>query len=149
MSETMANRLREQAERAKTALANIKEASAEITQSVVETSETIGAAGLVGMLKGYLGKSDVMGVPIELAAGGALLALGAFGVGGASMTPHFVAMGRGPLASYAAQFGESFGRSLASKKAPAAKGEFPAAASGAEMDEANRWRQNIEGAAAA
>lgn len=148
ISQAAYDRINAEADRAKAALARVKEASTEVVAEAVSTSETLGAAALVGALKGYTGKNEVFGVPIELASGGALLLLGALGVGGSSYAPHLVAAGKGPLASWAATFGESFGRNMKAKSgspAPKAAGELVGAD---EYARAQAWRQNIENAAA-
>jgi hypothetical protein len=97
--------------RAKTA----REKSEGLVEGAVETVETVGGAYAMGLVQGrFPTRRDIMGVPLELATGAALIGASLLGLAGRS-SHHLHAFGNGALAAYAVKAGQDMGKKWASK----------------------------------
>lgn len=85
----------------------VVEKSREVVHEVVRTTESGSAAFLFGMAQGRYGGMEVMGVPMELAAGVGLKGI-AFFTGG-DLAPHLHAFGQGALDAYLTTVGRGVG----------------------------------------
>lgn len=107
-------------------LDRLKEKTEEMTGQVVQVVEVGAAAFGFGVIKGRWGAVEVVGVPVDLAAGVALHVLAFTGIAG-KYGEHMHSLANGALAVWAGQMGTGVGAKLLDKaNAPkaTAQGEF-------------------------
>lgn len=104
-----ANRLVAHTQQLESRLERLKSKGEEVATSLVRTAEVSGAAFAVGLINGRYGGFEVLGLPIDLAAGVTLNVLAHSKVGGAKSAPHLHALGDGALAVYFATLGRGVG----------------------------------------
>lgn len=89
-------------------IARVKQEAEATTEKVVRTAEVGGSAFAFGVLSGRTDGIELLGVPLELAAGIALNLGGYFGVAG-KMSDHLNNIGDGALAAYLVTMGHGIG----------------------------------------
>lgn len=121
-------RMKGEAERLKTRAKNALEKADSVVERVVRTVEVGASAFGFGVVQGKYGGVEVVGIPLELAAGAGLHLLAFAGIGG-HMSDHLHHFGDGALACYAATTGRGVGvewRKKAAQENGAGKGELSA-----------------------
>jgi hypothetical protein len=92
----------------KARLSNVRKEAEKATEKFVGTLEVTGAAFTMGMIQGRTGGIEIIGMPLELIAGG-LLNVGSYlGVAG-KHSDHLGNLGDGCLAAYAVTVGKGVG----------------------------------------
>lgn len=133
ISKAHVGRLAQRAEGLHKRLQRFKAQGEKSMEKVVRTVE-IGTAALgFGMVQGRYGSMEIVGVPVELAAGVTLNLLGHFGLAG-KHSDHLNNFGDGALAAYLTTVGKGVGTAMKLKSlgggAPAAPGQIQAPAKG-------------------
>lgn len=90
---------------------SIKEKAEEATEKLVTTAEVGAASFAMGVINGKTGGVELMGVPLELGVGGALVAVSMLGIAGKA-SHHLHNFGTGALASYLTTVGRGVGLSM-------------------------------------
>lgn len=131
-----ADELAEQISSKNGTISKLRAAARQVGPTLLHGAEAVGAAGLSGVAKGYLGdRIKVGGVDLRAAAAIGLGALGASQITeGNKMGTHLFAVGEGIAASLASEWGASWGHKMASKGAAAT----PSSAPPAETDAAGK-----------
>lgn len=113
------------------AIAKSEETMTHVVHGVEASAASFGFGVLQGRFasKGGLG---IMGVPIELAAGGALYLAAALGLGG-KMSEHFYALGQGALSAFTTTMGRGVGVKMLSSGGSTAAVHGEATLSPAEL----------------
>lgn len=88
-----------------------KGSAEKLTGQAIRAAEVGGAAFGVGLLNGRFGAVDIMGIPLDLAAGVALHGAAALGLAG-KYDEHIENVGNGVLAAYATKLGAGMGAQM-------------------------------------
>lgn len=121
ISRSDAERLLKTAQNARASIKRARERADEAIGRIVQTTEIGSAAFVMGVVNGRWSGVEVLGVPLDLLAGGGLHVLGFMGIA----PDHLHNFADGSLASYTATIGAGIGREMAAKAAavpPAASG---------------------------
>ncbi len=118
MASEALDKAKEDKERALGTLRRIKSDHANAIRETVGAGITIGSAFGVGWFEArYPKNADIVGMPVSLVLGGALLTAAAFEVGGKEESKWIGDAGRGCLAAWAAGRGGEMGREQLAKAA--------------------------------
>jgi hypothetical protein len=115
MATAALDRAKEEKERLQDRLARYRQKSEKGVRATMGAAITVGSAFLGSYLEGrYPENMKLIGaLPLTLVAGGALLTLSAFEVGGAAQSEYIADAGKGLLAAWAAGRGGEMGREAA------------------------------------
>ena len=117
-------------------VAGMRQEAERITRQVVRTAEVGGTAFAVGLMQGRTDGIEIVGVPLELAVGGAATVVSLVGRG--DYTEHLAAVGDGALAAYATTLGRGVGVTMRQKAlmgVSAPQGQaFPASPQGGSLE---------------
>lgn len=105
MSQTALDQAREENDRMRMMVGNIKKRAAEQTEAYVRTGVTVGTGFALGALEERYGDDAAFGMSPSLATGIVAHGLALLDVGGKSATPHLMAIGDAGLTCYAFRAG--------------------------------------------